>query len=313
MKRLRSIKKRSVVVAGICYFIAVIIGGQARLAAENPAGYEQGLMHYERNEIDKANELFKELLAASFTEPASGKLKQAGELAQSGKDDEAEEILLSLLEDEKTAARARYELGLIYESRGVLDAAATMFRNAQVVIADKGAAYVGVKSCKKCHLKQYKTWKTTKMAKTFDVLEPGVRAEAKTKLKFDPQKDYTKDTTCLECHTSGFGMPGGYKIPEAGDSKAARRAKDNAGVTCEGCHGPGSKYKAIHKKATTKKRKYTLEELYQAGQYEVNVKTCTTCHNRRNPTAGLGYHFDYEKYKAEDTHENFPLKYRVKD
>ena len=270
-------------------------------------------MHYERNEIGKANELFKELLAASFTEPASGKLKQAGELAQSGKDDEAEEILLSLLEDEKTAARARYELGLIYESRGELDAAATMFRNAQVVIADKGAAYVGVKSCKKCHLKQYKTWKTTKMAKTFDVLKPGVRAEAKAKLKFDPQKDYTKDTTCLECHTSGFGVLGGYKIPEAGDSKATRRAKGNSGVTCEGCHGPGSKYIAIHKKAITKKRKYTLEELYQTGQYKVNIKTCTTCHNRRNPTAGPDYHFDYEKYKAEDTHKNFPLKYRVKE
>jgi hypothetical protein len=291
----------------------VIIGGQARLAAENPAGHEQGLVYYERNEVDKATELFKESLAANFTELASGKLKQAGELAHSGKADEAEEILLSLLDDEKTAARARYELGLIYESRGEIDDAAIMFRNAQVVITDKGAAYVGVKTCKKCHLKQYKTWKTTKMAKTFDVLKPGIRAEAKAKLKFDPQKDYTKDVKCLECHTSGFGMPGGYKMPVAGDSKAARRAKENAGVTCEGCHGPGSKYKPIHKKAMTKKRKYTLEELYQTGQYEVNVKTCTTCHNRRNPTVGSDYHFDYEKYKAENTHENFPLKYRVKE
>ncbi|MHC4571853.1 MAG: multiheme c-type cytochrome [Planctomycetota bacterium] len=310
---MRSIKRRSVVVAGICCFIAVIMGGQAGLGEENSAGYEQGLMYYELNETDKAIKLFKEELARSFAEPVTGQLQKAANLTKNNKTDEAEIILLSLLDDEETAARARYELGLIYESRGELDAAAAMFRNAQVVITDKGAAYLGVKNCKKCHLKQYKTWKTTKMAKTFDVLKPGVRAEAKAKLKFDPQKDYTKDTKCLECHTSGFGMPGGYKIPEAGDSKAARRAKDNAGVTCEGCHGPGSKYVAIHKKAITKKRKYTLDELYQAGQYKVDVKTCTTCHNRRNPTVGSDYHFDYEKYKAEDTHENFPLKYRVNE
>jgi hypothetical protein len=211
------------------------------------------------------------------------------------------------------AARVRYELGLIYESQGNLDKAATMLRNAATVIADKRAAYVGFKRCKRCHMKQYKTWKNTKMAKTFEVLKPGVRAEAKVKLKFDPKKDYTKDVKCLECHTTGYGMPGGYKIPKPGDSKAARRAKENSGITCEGCHGPGSKYIDIHKKAKTKKRKYTLEELYEVGRYNVNVNVCTTCHNRRNPTVGPDYHFDYEKYKAEDTHDNFPLKYRVKE
>ena len=255
----------------------------------------------------------RESLSVSFTEPASGKLKQTSELVQNGKADEAEAILLSFFEDEETAARARYELGLIYESKGELDAATTLFRNAQVVIADKGASYVGTKKCKTCHMKQHKTWKTTKMARTFEVLKPGVRADAKVRLKFDPKKDYTKDPKCLECHTTGFGMPGGYKIPEPGDSKAARRAKENAGTTCEACHGPGSKYLAIHKKAMTEKRKYTLGELYQAGQYKIDVKSCTTCHNRRNPTVGSDYHFDYEKYKTEDTHENFPLKYRAKE
>jgi len=290
----------------------MIIGSQAGLGEGNPKGYEQALMHYERNETDRAIKLFKESLAATFTEPASAKLQQATELARNGKADEAEKMLLSLLDDEATASRARYELGLIYERMGDTDKAATMFRDASTVIASKGASYVGIKRCKICHMKQYKTWKTTKMARTFEVLKPGVRAEAKAKLKFDPQKDYTKDVKCLECHTTGFGMPGGYKIPKAGDSKAAKRAKENEGTTCEACHGPGSKYIAIHKDAMMKKRKYTLDELYQAGQYKVDVKSCTTCHNRRNPTNGPDYHFDYEKYKAEDTHENFPLRYRVK-
>lgn len=310
----RCLTKRSVVVGGICCLIAMIIGSQAGLGEGNPRGYEQALMHYERNETDKAIELFKEPLAATFTEPASAKLLQATELARNGKADEAEKMLLvSLLDDEATAARARYELGLIYERMGDTDKAATMFRDASTVIASKGASYVGIKRCKICHMKQYKTWKTTTMAMTFEVLKPGVRAEAKARLKFDPQKDYTRDVKCLECHTTGFGMPGGYKIPKAGDSNAAKRAKDNEGTTCEACHGPGSKYIAIHKDAMKKKRKYTLDELYQAGQCKVNVKSCTTCHNRRNPTNGSDYHFDYEKYKAEDTHENFPLRYRVKE
>jgi tetratricopeptide (TPR) repeat protein len=271
-------------------------------------------MHYERNEIDKAIKLLKEASSVTFTEPASGELQKAIELSKSGKADEAEKILLSLLDDEASAAQARYELGLIYEKAGKLDAAATMLRDAvTVAIIDKEASYAGVKKCKTCHMKQHKTWKTTKMAMSFEVLKPGVRAEAKAKLNFDSQKDYTKDVKCLACHTTAFGMPGGYKVPEPVDPKAARRAKENAGVTCEACHGPGSKYIAIHKKAMIKKRKYALEELYQAGQYKVNAKTCTTCHNRRTPTAGPDFHFDYEKYKVDDTHENFPLKYRVKE
>jgi hypothetical protein len=150
------------------------------------------------------------------------------------------------------------------------------------------------------------------MAKTFEVLKPGVNAEAKTKLKFDPQKDYTKDAKCLACHTTGFNLPGGYKIPKEGDSAAAAQAKLNEGTTCEACHGPGSKYLPLHKKIRSNKA-YTFETLHQAGQIRADAASCTPCHNRRNPTAGADFHFDYEKYKAEDTHVNIPLKYLQKE
>ncbi len=303
----RYFTKKRIAIVGVFCLIAI----PAVLAAGGLAGYEKGLEHYENNEIDKAIGVLKESLASSFNGPTSGKLQQADELIQNDKADEAEKILLTLLENEETAARARYELGRIYEVRGELDEAVTMFRNASNVISNNGSAYVGTKACKKCHLKQHKTWKTTKMAKIFEVLKPGVRAEAKVKLKFDPKKDYTTDAKCLECHTTGFGMPGGYKIPEAKDLKAVRRAKENAGITCEACHGPGSKYIPIHKLAMTKKRKYTLEELYEVGAYKVDAKTCTACHNRRKPIVEANYHFDYETEKANDTHKNFPLKYRI--
>jgi len=96
----------------------------------------------------------------------------------------------------------------------------------------------------------------TKTANSFETLKPGVNAEIKTRFKFDPKKDYTKDASCLECHTTGFGLPGGYKIPKPGDSEAAKRAKDNSGITCEGCHGPGSKYIPVLKR----RKKYTQKE-----------------------------------------------------
>ncbi len=308
------ITKRKAEVAGLWVAtIIFVVSSYTELTAESPSLYEQGLVCYERNEMDKAVKFFKESLAAYFTEPASGKLKEAIELAQNGKADESKKILTSLFDNEDAASRAMYELGLIYESQGKLDDAAFMFRNAQLVIANDNASYVGSDKCKICHIKEYKSWKTTKMSKTFEVLKPGIEAEAKTKLNFDPQKDYTKDTKCLECHTTGFGLPGGYKIPQADDSASVKRAKENEGTTCEACHGPGSKYADIHKQIMTKKRKYTFDELSQAGEHKADAKSCTACHNRRNPTAGPDFHFDYEKYKAEDTHENFPLKYRAKE
>lgn len=296
----RYFAKRDIVIGSICCFIAAAIGLQAVFAGGKPAGYQEGLKHYGNNEPAKAIKCFKDTLAAAFPEAASGEPK------------ESEKVLLSRLDDEKTAALANYQLGLIYESQGKIDDAAIMLKNAATLIADKGAAYIGLKACKMCHIKQWKSWKKTKMAQAFETLKPTVRAEAKTRLKLDPQKDYTKDAKCLGCHTTGFGLPGGYKIAKQGDAKAVKRAKDNEGVTCEACHGPGSKFKAFHKETLSKKRQYTQDELYQLGQHKIDAKACTTCHNRRNPTVGADYHFDYEKYKAEDTHENVPLKYRAK-
>jgi hypothetical protein len=106
-------------------------------------------------------------------------------------------------------------------------------------------------------------------------------------------------------------MPGGYKIPTKSDSKSKATAKENEGVTCEGCHGPGSKYLDIHDDIKNKKRQYHLQEMYNAGLYKIEPGVCTTCHNRRNLTATADYHFDFERYKDQDTHEILPLKYRA--
>ena len=175
---------------------------------------------------------------------------------------------------------------------------------------DEGAKYVGIGACKKCHFKQYMSWKKTTMVRTFDVRKPGKATEVKKKANLDPKKDYTKDPACLPCHTTGYGLPGGYEIPSAGDAKAAKIAKENKGTTCEACHGPGSKYVALHQDVADKKRKYSVNEFYDAGMIRIDAAVCTTCHNRRNPTAPPDFRFDYEQNKDKGSHKNYPLKYR---
>jgi hypothetical protein len=224
---------------------------------------------------------------------------------------EAEKLLRSLFDDEATAARARYELAGIYEATGRKPEAAQLLHDAVLVMPNKGAKYVGTGACKKCHLKQYMSWKKTSMARTFDVLKPGKATEAKKKAGFDPKKDYTEDPACLPCHTTGYGLPGGYRIPPAGDTKAAKIAKANKGTTCEACHGPGSKYVALHQDVADKKRKYSVKEFYDAGMTRIDAAACTTCHNRRNPMAAPDFCFDYEQNKDKGSHKNFPLKYRT--
>ena len=261
------------------------------------AGYELGLIHYEKGDVDKAMPFFKDALSAAFPGAASGKDEQA---------------LTALLHQEPDAARIRYELGLIYQSQGKKEQAAKLFRDSLCIISSKGATYIGVKKCKSCHFKQWNSWRKTEMAKAFESLKPGVKSEEKTKLKFDPNKDYTKDPTCLGCHTSGYGMPGGYIVPPDGDADALKQAKDNAGVTCEGCHGPGSKSIEIQEDIKENKRPYKFAELRAVGFHKAGVRSCTPCHNSSDPGKEPGYHFPYEeeREKKDAQHENIELKYR---
>jgi 5-methylcytosine-specific restriction endonuclease McrA len=178
------------------------------------------------------------------------------------------------------------------------------------ILSAKDATYIGVKKCKSCHFKQWNSWRKTNMAKAFDSLKPGVKSTEKTKLKFDPNKDYTKDASCLGCHTSGFGIHGGYIVPADGDAEAKEQAEDNAGVTCEGCHGPGSKSVEIQEDIKENKRPYTFAELQAVGFHKAGVRSCTSCHNASDPGKEPGYHFPYEEKRKEGQHENIELKYR---
>ena len=96
--------------------------------------------------------------------------------------------------------------------------------------AQEAPSYVGTEACKACHFKQHRYWKKTGLAKSMESLAP-TTAEAdkdlfdrKTKSGLDPAKDYTKDATCLACHTTGYGKPGGYPTDVAANADAAAQA-----------------------------------------------------------------------------------------
>lgn len=161
-------------------------------------------------------------------------------------------------------------------------------------------SYIGTKACKKCHIKQYKSWAKTKMSKVYDLLKPGERSEAKKKVGLDPEKDYTKDAECLPCHTTGYGKPGGFVSFE--------ETPELVGVNCEMCHGAGSEY-TKDQYMSLKNKEYKLSEVIKVGLTSPpTAETCTSlCHNKKSP---FFKPFDFATRKDDGTHEHLPLKYK---
>lgn len=84
-----------------------------------------------------------------------------------------------------------------------------------------GQTYTGTKKCASCHFDQYLKWKKSNHSKAFDMLT----------------EKYQKDENCLKCHTTGHGEPSGFKDFTTTPALA--------GISCESCHGPGSKHDEI--------------------------------------------------------------------
>ena len=304
-------KKTIIVVTVLGFFIVVAMYASGQESAETwiprwEPLYRKGCVHYENNELEEAMNSFKEALKTIFPDISPEPLMQD------------EKTLIKLFHGEKTAALARYQQGLFVESEGRPDEAATLFRDTLTILLAQEAVYVGYKEgCKSCHFKEWKSWKNIKMAKAMDSLKPGGSPETieiKKKFDLDPLKDYTQDPSCLECHTTGFGLPGGYLIPKKTvPYKIRKAAEQTAGITCEACHGPGSKYSPVHSEVDENARLYRQEEFYAVGENEINADVCTRCHNLRNPTAGPDYKFDFEEsLKTEGAlHEHFELMYRI--
>jgi len=142
--------------------------------------------------------------------------------------------------------------------------------------------YVGVKKCKMCHKgekkgKIFEKWQEQGHAKAFATLatEESKAIAKKMGIKEEPQQ--AKE--CLVCHVTAY--------------KAAAAQKEaltmEEGVSCEACHGPGSKYKSL------KVMKGITAGTMKGADYgliEPDKKVCVTCHNEKSPT--------YKPFKFEE-------------
>lgn len=165
--------------------------------------------------------------------------------------------------------------------------------------------YVGSRACRRCHLAEYRSWQEGVHANIFELLEPGVRPEAKRKVNLQPDVDYRTNELCLQCHVVGYGTPTGFKSVE--------ETPDLVGVGCETCHGPGSIYVRDDVMGADN-RDHSFDEVIAAGLiYPVTEEVCRHCHTNPatpfNPELFPEYAFEYTRETVEaGTHEHRPLK-----
>ena len=135
--------------------------------------------------------------------------------------------------------------------------------------------YVGVKKCKMCHKgekkgKIFEKWQGMKHSKAYATLatDEAKKLAKEAGVKGDPQQA----AECLVCHVVGYNAPA--------DQKAATLTLEE-GVSCEACHGPGSKYKSLKvMKGITKGEMKGADY----GLVMPDEKVCTTCHNSKSPS-----------------------------
>ncbi len=133
--------------------------------------------------------------------------------------------------------------------------------------------YVGSKKCKMCHNKpatgaQYTQWAESKHAKAMESLSA----------------EEAKNPACIKCHSTVGHV----------DADLVATLKIDEGVSCESCHGPGSKY---FPNAIMKDRTKAMEN----GLIMPTKEVCIKCHNEESPTFKG---FDYDEYLKKVTHPN---------
>jgi hypothetical protein len=147
----------------------------------------------------------------------------------------------------------------------------------------EGSEYASNRKCRVCHAAEYKSWLETPHAHALEVLhtaDPKKIEEMATLAGIKLAGPAWENETCLTCHVTGFHLPGGY--PQADTLKNAALAH----VTCEACHGPGSKHVQAEK---------TLKKALINGA--VSEAMCRQCH-----TTTMSPKFSLAEYKAKGVH-----------
>ena len=168
-------------------------------------------------------------------------------------------------------------------SKNLLLALCLVFLTSGALIA-QDYEYIGAAKCKMCHNKpaggeQYKIWSEGPHANAMNSLS---NEKSLAYAKENGIADPTTEPSCIACHST-FGSI---------DESVNLGVKITEGVSCETCHGPGSKYKS---KTIMESREKSLAN----GLIVPDKKTCEGCHNEKNP-----FHkpFNYEEALKKIAH-----------
>ena len=113
--------------------------------------------------------------------------------------------------------------------------------------------YVGSAVCAECHEIEYLSFTTfSKKAHSFDSLLGLKKGLTEAEFK-----------NCFECHTTGYGKPGGFT--------SADETPELSNLGCESCHGPGSRHRESE----------DPEDIIK----KVSIEHCTGCHNQERVEA----------------------------
>ncbi len=94
--------------------------------------------------------------------------------------------------------------------------------------AQAGYEIASSETCRACHQRDAEVWEHSRHAEAWQTLV---------------DRGWHVDSLCQQCHTTGFGLPGGFL--------SAGRSQSRGAVGCESCHGPSAAHAAQPKKHRT--------------------------------------------------------------
>jgi hypothetical protein len=219
--------------------VDVVIGG--------PTGQSVAPRHFGPTLVTSATNKGKFL--AQLTPPAAAGARWTGEVVE----------MTERFEDDEQQKR---NLDMFYAALAEQDLAASQTSFVQNVAAHapQGFRIAGMTACCTCHAADCDTWNHSSHAHAWQSLtKSGAHVDA----------------YCQQCHTTGFGLPGGFV--------SVARSEMHASVSCESCHGPSE----AHVQDPETRTAY-------AG---LAADQCVRCHDRENsPT------FEYEPFWQQVRH-----------
>ena len=120
----------------------------------------------------------------------------------------------------------------------------------------------GTSSCTECHREDHAVWHGSKHAHAWETLRA---------------KGFDADPYCMQCHTTGYGLPGGFE--------SRTRSTALIDVGCENCHGPSQAHVLRPEVRTT----------FAAADQ------CVRCHDQENSPK-----FEYKTYWERIRHPRSP-------